>query len=206
MEFCKKNFFLIIIFTFQINISCNSSLNKTCPGNKADLSSFIINDKLYIIGGDENLGENSKMEIWSLNLSYYFWEKEQFPTGNFFPNRKAYCGVFNKTNNAIYIYGGYSNKYEDEFYWNIIRYTPNKLERENITYKRLEPRAFHTLNKINNDTILLFGGKKDYKHYFNEVWIFNISIGIWKFIITYGPERCCHSTVNAGKKIEFFFK
>ncbi|MDR0698655.1 MAG: hypothetical protein LBG28_05495 [Tannerella sp.] len=130
-------------------------------------ASFIIEDMLYLLGGD--LGPNYTDELWAYSIDENKWfERQSFIGGT----AKWQTGV--RYGAGAYIYGGFGDNNEATsglYYYNV---RDNIWEKKNMGADTL----YRTAGCAYGGSILYVGGKRDTVK--QDVWLFDVVFNLWE--------------------------
>lgn len=141
------------------------------PEKRNDHSCSVIENQLYIFGGETSINKNN--DFYRLNLDSNIWKKETVEKKP--PPRGGHTIVTWK--NDLYLYGGYFNGREYDDLW---KFSKDKNEWTLLKEKTNKGRHYHSANIIDN-CILIYGGH-DGEGPIKELISFDLEKCEWKQI------------------------
>jgi hypothetical protein len=136
----------------------------------------MINNKIYIIGGENHIDFKKQKDIYFFDINdnnfYKVVEKNQ----DFCDYSMIIWHSCVSINNIIYLFGGVFEK--NNFNQKLLKFHNEKWEEIKIkSEKNPKERIKFAMNRINERYFLIFGGKN--KKNLNDLWIFDLEKSIW---------------------------
>ena len=167
----------------------------------------LINDKYYIIGGnDKYIRQSPFIYIYSINDNVL--KKIRIEKNGDICYLAMHSANYYQAQDEIILFGGYS---EGEMLNSIFKYNINSDEITKVDYSEEDknnipsPRTGHTSFIINND-LYIFGGSMKDGRLLNDLWKLDLKKIKWSMIKTENPPspRSGHSLLNINDKIYIF--
>ena len=134
------------------------------------VSSFIYNDRCYLLGGDDSEGTSDELWMYSTSTNTL----ENLPSGKFPKGGRKLQAVASSIWGSAYVYGGYADgEAKKEFYSYTAydnRWTEFKVPEENAPDSLYSAAAC-----ITNNGFFLIGGKDKNDNSTNDVWKFSLN-------------------------------
>ena len=166
------------------------------PGARDGHTAVVINNKMYIFGGYEELWERFSNEVFVLDLITFVWKNQSVmgtpPSWRDFHSAVAF-------DQKMYVFGGRSdrsgpNHSDREVYSNTIMYFDSKTN----TWVTPEIRGTLPLGRrshssfVYNNEIYIFGGYNGKSRtHFNDLYKFNPKTMVWYEVLAKGKHKPC---------------
>lgn len=184
------------------------------PNGRTDATSFVWEDKLYVFGGYDVLG-NYRNDMSSVDIGLGIWTKEDYvpkaPCNNVPPPSPRARASATLVGNEVYIFGGVSQTQDGyvEYFgdFHVYSLTYGSWVEMNIT-GGLAPvaRCGHTMTKVGNKLYLQGGGTMN-NEYLNDMHVFNLVTLRWEHMTMTGvppTTRIMHGATAYKEKILYF--
>jgi len=161
---------------------------------RASHSAHICNNKMYVFGGWDKIGQSSK-QLWSLDLENYNWEQLELKK-DITEGLWDHCSVLYR--DKILVFGGYSDFQgtRTNDFWIL---STDKLEWERISPIGIVPPPRQGTAMVQlNEKIYLFGGRTT-QEYTNDLFSYDFEAKSWHQIETKGdiPSTRRYHTLNS---------
>ena len=166
------------------------------PGARDGHTAVVINDKMYIFGGYEEIMERFSNDIYVLDLKTYVWKYQQ--AGGTPPSWRDFHSAIG-LDNKMFVFGGRSdlsgpNHSQQEIYCNVIMYfdvSTNTWVKPETSGTPPKGRRSHSSFVYNNE-IYIFGGYNGVDRlHFNDLFKYDPKESLWSKIEAKGRHKPC---------------
>ncbi len=207
------------------NLTEKGFIEGPTPSERQDLASWVYEKQIIYFGGfcrpltkeNETNGEfcrfrRQHLEGWTNGICILDfseddrikWKYPEVKGQKPLPRAAHAC---TEIGNRGFVFGGrWKNQRLNDMFWLDL----DTFEWHMIEYKSIAPcgRSWHSLNRLSNDRILLYGGIDTDGHVLSDMWIFNITESTWNEIqdvhsrLREFAPRVWHTAVNTHEEGE----
>lgn len=142
--------------------------------------------------GDGPLERNYGNDLWLLDHQLV-WQKAESLSASQPSPRRAHAGGFVHSTNQFFVFGGKDEEgvvlndlwiADMSLPWPTIDWTHKQHSQEGAP----SPRKGHSVSVVHQDALLVFGGRND-THYFNDLWMYNLTTNAWHEVVPTSNNR-----------------
>lgn len=163
-----------------------------------------VGKKLVVFGGGD--GPAYYNDVYVLDTVNFKWTKPRIVGDQIPSKRRAHTACLHK--NGIYVFGGGDGVRALNDIWRLDVSDMTKMSWKLVSdperggpgkSRELRPKArgYHTANMVNNN-LIVFGGS-DGGECFNDVWVYDVEVGVWKCAnLPVAYRRLSHTATIVG--------